>query len=262
MSGELVAAGAVTVVTAAMAWTVGRQWRARRRPYQAAWLAALAMAAAAALSYVLFLLTGRPVLFFRLYYLFGAALNVAFLGLGSLYLALRRSLRPLVLVLIVGSIVTASAIFAAPVDPLALATATGAGTNVFGLGPWLPLLILMNVFGTICLVGVALWSAWNTWRSRQHMERAAANVLIAAGALTIAGAGTAARLAGAGAFWIIMLVGWLVLYGGFVLTSGIASGFQTLGSEKGARGLAYGARPIPNPPAPSPVPDPPADRPA
>jgi len=177
------------------------------------------MAAAAAASYAIFLVTGRPVLLFRLYYLFGAALNVAFLGLGSLYLLLQRNLRELVIVLIVASIVTAAAIFAAPINSAELASATGAGTNVLGAGPWLPLLILMNSFGTICLVGVALYSAARTWRSHDHLDRAVANVIIAAGALTIAGAGTFARLAGAGAFWVIMLIGWTIMFAGFMVTT-------------------------------------------
>jgi MFS family permease len=219
MSGELAAAAAVTLVTAAMAGTVGKQWRSRRRPYQAAWLTALTMAALAAGCYVLFLLTGRPAVLFRLYYLFGAALNVAFLGLGSLYLFFRRSLRQLVMGLIIFSIVTASAIFAAPVDPAQLAAATGAGTHVLATGPWLPLLILLNTFGTVCLVGVALLSAWRTWQRREHPERAVANVVIAVGALTIAAAGAFARLGGAGAFWVIMLTGWVIMFAGFTATT-------------------------------------------
>lgn len=235
MSGEFVAASAVTVVTSAMAWTVGRQWYARRRPYQAAWFAALLMAAIAAGSYAFFLVTGRPAILFRLYYLFGAALNVAFLGLGSLYLALQRSLRSVVIGLIVASIVAASAIFAAPVDPAQLATTTGAGTNVLLNGPWLPLLILLNIFGTICLIGVALYSAVRTWRSHQHPERAVANVVIAAGALTIAGAGTFARLAGAGGFWVTMLIGWTIMFAGFMATSR-APAWVRAGRVSGMRG--------------------------
>ncbi len=219
MSGEFAAAAAVTIVTTAMAWTVGRQWYARRRPYQAAWSLALAMAALAAGSYAVFLVAGRPPILFRLYYLFGAALNVAFLGLGSLYLVTKRSLRPLVIVLVVVSIVTASAVFAAPIDAIQLASTTGAGTHVLGDGPWLPLLIVMNTFGTVCLVGVALFSAGRTWLSHLAPERAIANVVIAVGALTIAGAGTVARLAGAGAFWVIMLIGWTVMFIGFMATS-------------------------------------------
>ncbi|HEV7215740.1 MAG TPA: hypothetical protein VGP33_11515 [Chloroflexota bacterium] len=236
MSGEFVAAGAVTIVTSAMAWTVGQQWYARRRPYQAAWLAALLMAAIAAGSYAAFLVIGRPAFLFRMYYLFGAALNVAFLGLGSLYLGLQRSLRSLVIGLIVASIVTASAVFAAPIDARQLATTTGAGTSVLVNGPWLPLLILLNTFGTVCLIGVAMYSAFRTWRRRQHPERAIANVVIAAGALTIAGAGTFARLAGASGFWVTMLIGWTIMFVGFMATSGVPS-WARAGLVRGRRAV-------------------------
>lgn len=217
--GELLAAAAVTLVTAVFSVSVLRQWLRRGRPYQAAWLAALTMATIAAGSYVLFLLLGRPAVLFRLYYLFGAALNVAYLGLGSLYLTWRRSLGSLVIVLLAASIVTASAVFAAPVNAAQLAVTSGAGTQVLGAGPWLPLLILMNTFGTVCLVGTALYSAWRTWQRGGAIDRAAANVVIAAGALTIAGAGTLARFTGAGGFWLTMLVGWIIMYAGFVLAN-------------------------------------------
>lgn len=236
MTGEFGAAAAVTLVTTAMAWTVGRQWYARRRPYQAAWLLALAMAAFAAGCYALFLVTGRPAVLFRLYYLFGAALNVAFLGLGSLFLVAKRSLRYVVIILVVTSIVTASAVFSASIDTAQLATTTGAGTQVLLAGPWLPLLVVMNTFGTICLVGVALFSAGRTWLSHLYPERAIANVIIAVGALTIAGAGTVARLAGAGAFWVIMLIGWTIMFIGFMATSrrhvAAAAGGQVLGGVR------------------------------
>lgn len=219
MSGELLAAAAVTLVTVAFSGVVGRQWAARHRPYQGAWLAALLMAAVASASYVLFLLLGRQAVFFRLYYLFGAALNVAYLGLGSLYLATRRPLPWLLPVLLLASALTAVLIFQAPVNQAELATATGAGTGVLIAGAWLVMLILLNSFGTVCLVGVAIYSAFTTWRRHGPPERARANVIIAVGALTIAAAGTLARFSGAGGFWVTMLVGWCIMFGGFLLTN-------------------------------------------
>ena len=222
MPGEVLAASAVALVDAAFAIVVGNQWVARRRTYQAAWLAALIMAAIAAASYVLFLLLGRPAIFFRLYYLFGAALNVAFLGLGSLFLATGRSLRPLVVVLVAASVLTAALIFSAPVDPIALAATSGAGANVFSTGPWLIMLVLLNTFGTVCLVGVALQSAWASWRRTGSLERALPNVVIALGALTIAAAGSLARFSGAGGFWLTMLTGWIVMFIGFLLANRVA----------------------------------------
>jgi hypothetical protein len=239
VSGELFAASALTLVTGAFAGIVGAQWRARRRPYQAAWLVALAMAAAASASYVLFLLLGRPALLFRLYYLFGAALNVAYLGLGSLYLASRRGLRPLVALLVLASALEAVLLLLAPVDAAQLATASGAGTHVLRDGPWLITLILLNGFGTLCLVGVGLYSAWSSWRRRGAPERALANVVIAAGALTVAAAGTLARLGGAGGFWLTMLAGWIIMFGGFLLANRLAASPRAGGSQPRAlSGLA------------------------
>ena len=219
MSGELLAVVSVTLVTATFSSIVGRQWAVRHRPYQGAWLTALTMATIAGASYLLFLLLGRQPVFFRLYYLFGAALNVAFLGLGSLYLATRRSLPWLLPVLLLASVLTAVLIFQTPVNQREIVTATGAGTGVLVAGPWLVMLILLNSFGTVCLVGVAIYSAFITWRLRGPLERAQANVVIAVGALTIAAAGTLARFSGAGGFWVTMLVGWCIMFGGFLLTN-------------------------------------------
>ncbi len=213
----------VALVTFVFAIIVARDWATKRRPALASWAVALVMASIASWCYAFFVFDGRQIFLFRMYYLFGAALNVAFLGLGSLYLSVRRPLAPLLLLLVDLSIVTAWQLFVAPYDAAALAHTTGAGTDVLLPGPWLPLLIVLNTFGTVCLVGVAIVSAWQTSRRHAPVARTAANAVIAAGALVIALAGTIARVGGGGAFWLTMLAGWCVLFGGFLLASRRAS---------------------------------------
>jgi hypothetical protein len=72
--------------SAAFAVAVLRQYAARRRPYQLAWGVALSMFAAASLALTAGVAAGWSPLSFKLYYLFGAVLNVAWLALGTVEL--------------------------------------------------------------------------------------------------------------------------------------------------------------------------------
>src|SRR5919197_6781011 len=74
------------VASAAFAVAVLRQYAARRRPYQLAWGIALSMFAAASLALTVGVVAGWSPLSFKLYYLFGAILNVAWLALGTVEL--------------------------------------------------------------------------------------------------------------------------------------------------------------------------------
>ncbi len=216
-SVELLAASAVCILCGIFATRVWQDWQLRHRSYHLSWAIALTMACIAAAAYVGFLIFGRPIFLFRIYYLFGAALNVTYLGLGSLFLYFRRSLHPLVFALILLSLMTTIAVMTAPYDQYALLRATGAGTHVFPLGPMIWLLIINNTFGTICLVGVAIISGVRAFRRADFRPQARANFTIAVGALIVAFAGTSARLFAASSFWFTMLVGWRVLFCGFLL---------------------------------------------
>src|SRR6266849_4273417 len=78
------------VVTGLFAAVVSRQFAQRRRIYQLYWMIALLMAFFATVSYVCMVIvgptSGAGVLFFRAYYILGAALAPSWLGLGSIAL--------------------------------------------------------------------------------------------------------------------------------------------------------------------------------
>jgi len=76
--------------SAAFAAAVLRQYAARRRPYQLAWGIALSMFAAASLALTVGVAAGWTPLTFKLYYLFGAVLNVPWLALGTVELLAGR----------------------------------------------------------------------------------------------------------------------------------------------------------------------------
>jgi hypothetical protein len=79
---------------------------------------------------------------------------------------------------------------------------------------------LMNVYGTITLVGGALYSAWIFWRKRILPYCVQSNVLIALGALLPAIGGSLLRLGTArGAlFYILELSGVIIIFIGFLRT--------------------------------------------
>src|SRR5436305_7449900 len=78
------------VVTGLFAGVVLSQYLRRHRVYQLYWSIALAMAFVGTLAYVLMVAVGSTTtageLLFRAYYIFGAALTAAWLGLGSVAL--------------------------------------------------------------------------------------------------------------------------------------------------------------------------------
>src|SRR3712207_9095766 len=87
--------GVAAAASAAFAVAVLRQYAARRRPHQLAWGIALAMFAVASLALAAGVVAGWTPLSFKLYYLFGAVLNLPWLALGTVELlggtAIRRA---------------------------------------------------------------------------------------------------------------------------------------------------------------------------
>lgn len=215
----------VFVVSLLFATAVSQQYRQRRRAYQLVWTVSLSMAAIGSLAYIVFLDGGKSELAFRLYYICGALLTAPLLGLGSIMLAARseqararaRIVAALVfVVLLLGAVLLLSA----SIDQVALrAVNGGSGQHVFKDGPWLFFVIGSNIFGAVAVVGVAIYSCWQLYKRRTPGQMVAANALIAIGTYVISQAGSQARTGlGAGAFWLVMTVGWVVLFGGFLLT--------------------------------------------
>src|SRR5205085_4489802 len=122
----------VAIVSLAFGVIVLSQWMARRRSQQLIWAIALLMAAAASFAFVGFLAGGSEILF-RVYYALGALLMAAYLGMGSLYLALSKRAADLILAaLVIVSAFGVALILAAPVDAVALRNlqhTSGAGTG-------------------------------------------------------------------------------------------------------------------------------------
>ena len=220
------------IVVAIFAGTILRQYVRRRRESQLYWTLALLMAFVATLAYIL-MVASTPtsqmgIFYFRLYYTLGAALTPAWLGLGSLALVLgKRVVRTCCFLLIGASLLAVVTISEAQIDMAALGKVAGTpGTGVLEPGPWLVTLIILNTLGVLFLVGVAAYSGWQLLRRQASVAGFRpgnllwANMLILAGALFNAAAGTLARVFGlSSSFWLVMALGWVIFYLGVLLTS-------------------------------------------
>ena len=81
------------------------------------------------------------------------------------------------------------------------------------------LTILLNIYGTLTLVGGALYSAYLFWRKKVLANRMFGNILIAAGALMPATAGTFVQAGLVDWLYLSELLGVLLMFSGFVLAT-------------------------------------------
>jgi hypothetical protein len=193
-----------------------------RRPHEMAWTVALAMFALASVALALGTSTGWDRGTFRVFYLFGAILNVPWLALGTVYLlagvtAGRRVQWGLVLLtgLAVGVLLTA------PMEPVAGSVGIPVGREVFGAFPRILAAVGSGV-AAIVIIGGAVWSAASFVRRRAEsgMARlAAANGLIALGTLVLSSGGLIQGIVGHDeAFTLSLALGISVIYAGFLVS--------------------------------------------
>ena len=193
---------------------------------------------------------------FLTWYLFGAALNAAWLGHGTLHLLVRKKwVHAVTVILVAGSLFAGKlmldampgldeAVFTtdkiiseqygtkvlepgetAPVGALTMNT-TYRGEEVTAVRGILPLgtpvrltTPFFNIYGLITLVGGAIYSAYLFWRKRVMPNRVVANVLIAAGALLIGFASTLTRLGYGEYLYVGELLSAILMFAGFQLAA-------------------------------------------
>jgi hypothetical protein len=245
------------IVTGLFAGVVLRQYIQRRRNYQLYWSIALIMAFLATLAYI-GMLAATPtssvgLALFLVYYALGGTLMPSWLGLGSLALVRPRFADLCFRILNVVSVVAFFAVCfgALNLDTQKLGTVAGTpGTGVLRVGLWTVFTIILNSLGIIAVAGVALYSGWKLLGERIHFDLRFhlsfiqfhisnpqsstqdvqgrtrtlhilwANVLIFIGAILDAVAGSLARFFGLqSTFWLIMAIGWIVLFLGVLLAS-------------------------------------------
>lgn len=206
------------LISALFAVIMLRRMRQKARPHEAAWTVAFIMFAVAAGSQVIGDVVGWTPALARLYYVCGATLVVAWLGLGTwLILVHRPWLRNagLWLTLLLSGYAF-GLINLAPVDMARLPL-----EGWQALAKPLPLTVLtiaLNSIGTLILVGGALWSAWTFWRKGIMRSRMVGLVLLAGGALVVAAGGSLTRLGHEQYLYIAMSVGVGLMFWGYLKT--------------------------------------------
>lgn len=227
----------------------------RRKLHFLFWGIGLAMFGIGSFAEAFLSITWNKWVFFG-WYLFGAALNAAWIGHGTLYLLVRkRWAHALTVVLVLGSLWATSLMVQATrqldtgifttskpiseqygtkrLEPgeqappgAESATLNYRGEEVTVVRGLLPLgspvrltTPFFNIYGLLTLVGGAIWSAYLFWRKRVLPNRVIGNVLIAAGALLIGFASTLTRLGYGQYLYLGELLAAILMFWGFVVAS-------------------------------------------
>ena len=201
-------------VSGAFAVAVAMQYARKRRPSQLAWAIGLLLFTVAAFMGYLARSGGATEVEYRLFYLFGAITNVAWLALGTVFIVAPRYGRAALALVLALSAVAVYAVFASPVD-IAVAVDTGKGYPDGSLPRILA--AVGSGLGSIVLFGGALWSAWVFFRRRNQGRRALANAVIAVGVFIVAAGGTVAFTGASGILEFTNLLGVSVMFVGFLL---------------------------------------------
>jgi len=176
------------------------------------------------LSEVILGLTFSPFVL-MLWYLTGAMLTAAWLGQGSIFLLVRKGNLAKVLagVLIAVSLLSAGLVFFAPLAGTGYDVSLPASAQYQDIltrgGLTIALTIILNIYGTLALVGGTLYSAFLFWRKKVLATRLYGNILIAAGALLPAMAGSFVKAGLFDALYLSELLGAVVMFAGFLLAT-------------------------------------------
>jgi hypothetical protein len=170
---------------------------------------------------------------FRVFFLTGAVLNVAWLALGTIYLLVGRRVGDVVQTSLVAlSGLATGIVLIAPMKTEIVADQFPTGKEVFGVAPRILAAVGSGVPALVIIIG-ALWSTWrvlakktpslNSASARQVVSPgrlAVGNVLIATGTIVLSLSGTlAGRLGKDRAFAVTLLAGVVVLFAGFLVAS-------------------------------------------
>ncbi len=212
---------AITLVFAAA--VLNRYWHGRR-PHSLMWGIGLLLYGAGTFSEAYLALWWSPIIL-KLWYLTGAMLTAAWLGQGTVHLLVRKRgvANWLAAGLLAVSLLAAGLVLLAPVNSAAFQAGVPISTQYKEIltrsGLITLLTILLNIYGTLTLVGGAAWSAWLFWRKRVLLHRVLGNVVIAAGAMFPASAGTLIKLGLGDWLYASELAGAALMFLGFWLAT-------------------------------------------
>lgn len=245
-----------TLVMVFFTVSVFRRWLFRRRDSFLFWSIGLGMFAAASFAAAYFAVAEWNSTMFFVWYFFGAVLTAAWIGHGTYLLLVQKRWRhvPTVVLCIasLGALILMlqvmpnldSSVFSRE-QPLSEQYKTDVIEEGDTIPAWAELVemqyrgelvtvssgilplgapirtttIFFNIYGTIMLVGGALWSSWLFLKKKVLPNRVLGNVLIAAGAILIASASTLTRLGVGDFLYLGELLAAVLMYAGFILSA-------------------------------------------
>jgi hypothetical protein len=150
-------------------------------------------------------------------------LTAAWLGQGSLHLLVRRRGVALTLTVVIAvlSLLAAFLILQSPLKQAASAYQISQPISsqyqsfLAQSGLIIFLTILLNIYGTLALVGGALYSAYIFWRKHVLFDRMIGNILIAVGAFAPALGGSFIRMGLSDWLYFAELIGAILMFVGF-----------------------------------------------
>lgn len=213
-----------TLVTFAFTVAVYNRYRQRGGTHLLLWALGLLFYGIGTLSEVILSLAFNAFVL-KIWYLTGAMLTAAWLGMGTVHLLIRKgkvaqvttwvlagvSLLAFLLVLIAPTLSTRYNV-TLPASEQYKDILTRSGLTIF-------LTIILNIYGTLTLVGGAIYSAFLFWRKKILANRMFGNVLIAAGALSPAMGGTLLKAGYTDMLYISEFIGAILMFIGFVMST-------------------------------------------
>ena len=226
-------AGSATLVAAAFALSTFDRWHRRGQPHELAWTVAITLFTVGSGALWWAEATGWSMFAFRVFFLAGAVLNVAWLALGTIYLLANKNIADqLRRALVVLSAFSAGVVAVAPTKRDIIAGEFPAARELFGVLPRVMAAVGSGVPALVIIFG-ALWSTWRVVKSQTPNLKSATqrkvvapgrlafgNVFVALGTLVLSASGTlAGRLGKDRAFAVTLLVGLCILFVGFLVAS-------------------------------------------
>ncbi|NIM93267.1 MAG: hypothetical protein GTO18_06105 [Anaerolineales bacterium] len=213
-----------TILAFAFAFSVFNRYRDTKRTYLLLWTFGLVLYGIGTLSEVIMSFAfSVPVL--KIWYLSGAMLTAAWLGQGTVHLLVRKKgVAPtLSAILAVLSVIATILVILAPITGAAESYEVTQPLSsqyqdiMVRNGVIIFMTIILNLYGTVTLVGGAIYSAFLFWRKKVLVNRMLGNILIAAGALLPALGGSFLKAGMGDVLYISEFLGVIVMYAGFLL---------------------------------------------
>jgi hypothetical protein len=212
-----------TLVTFIFAIAVFRRYQYKKGPHLLFWGIGLIFYGLGTLTEVVLSFTFSP-LALKMWYLSGAMLTAAWLGQGTVFLLIRKRgvASALAGVLAIVSLLAVGLILVAPITPAAgsyqvTQPISAQYKDILVRSSLITLLtILLNIYGTLTLVGGALYSAFLFWRKKVLINRLLGNIFIAAGALMPAMAGSFVKAGLVDLLYLSEFLGVVLMYVGFL----------------------------------------------